>query len=147
MKKRLIYLDGVQHNNTWRDVLGWFLSNANIDLSQIHSPAMQVADAGLKDRNDQARANATDIIYYLGSTKQSGSPISHYWLLKATLALADRQRQHVIVVFDPDCISGFDLDVYIELEKMLRGRFPNATIFSSLSELVNYCLKELRAPK
>lgn len=140
-----IFLGGTVGNNTWRDDLFTDLGDRGVDASTLFNPVVD-------DWNDEAAANEERIkndpdtihVYYIANPLQDGSdggivnPTSEYSWIEATMALYDK-RARTVVVFDyQDVTAKHDLKDMKRTEQRLRERFPDAVIFNSYDEMVDW---------
>jgi len=140
---KLVFLGGTVGNNPWRTKFIQDLVSHGVEHSKLFNPVVADWTEEAQRREEVAKRNASHLMFYLGTPKMDGIPLSTYSMVEATMALYDR-AEDTVVVFDPEGIdSVHSLKAYKQTEKVLRARFPNANIFSTLQEATDWFVKEL----
>lgn len=139
---KLVFLGGTVGKNLWRDQFIQDLVARGVNPAQLFNPVVEDWNEEVQKREEEAKKNASHLVFFLGTPKLDGIPLSTYSMLEATMALYDRPKE-TVVVFDPAGIEGHSLKAYKQSEKVLRARFPKANIFSTLVEATNWLAKEL----
>jgi hypothetical protein len=146
MSKKLIFLGGTVGNNKWRDKLITALRDKQVDVTQLFNPVVADWNEEAQKREEEAKRNASHVVYYLGSPEQDGNPLSAYSMVEATMALYEYDAAdscaEPLVVFDYNGIGGHAVKALRQTEKILRTRFPTQFAFDSLEKLIN-CLETL----
>lgn len=143
MKKKLVFLGGTVGKNPWRVVTLEQLANRGIDLAQLFNPVVQDWNKEAQEREEDAKKNATHMLFYIGSPMLDDGSLSSYSMIEATMSLYDRPRS-TVVVFDHTGISGHQLKAMQQAERVLVARFPKANILPSLVDAIDWLDVELR---
>jgi hypothetical protein len=140
-----VLLGGTVGNNNWRDNIYADLDERDVDASGLFNPV--VADWNEEAQANEERHKVEDdfLLFFLGNPEQPGNPLSTYSLIEATMALYDRPDS-TAVCFDHDSIDGAHFQKAMrQTERVLRARFPEATILSSYNELLDWLESVLSA--
>jgi hypothetical protein len=144
----LVFLGGTVGNNGWRNKLIAALKSRGIDTTQLFNPVVDNWDDNARRREEEAKRNATHVVYYLASPEQDTNPLSAYSMVEATMALYDKENDNdagdPLVVFDFDGIGGHALKALKQTQNVLLNRFGAASIYSSFDELVDVLTEELK---
>jgi hypothetical protein len=140
---KLVFLGGTAGGNSWRDVLIEALTARGVDPQCLFNPVVADWNPEAQAREEDAKAKASQLVYYVADPQQEGNPLSAYSMVEATMALYDNP-ENTVVVFDPDGMSGHPLKAMKQALKVLKTRFPEANIFGSRDEIVDWLTKELK---
>lgn len=142
MTNKLVFLGGTVGNNPWRKGFITSLVEKGIDRDCLFDPVVADWNAQAQAREEAAKAAATHMVFYLASPMQEGNPLSAYSMVEAAMALYDMPKT-TVVVFDNTGIEGQFLKAVKQCERVLRKRFPEATILGSLEEALAWFYIEL----
>jgi uncharacterized phage-like protein YoqJ len=140
---KLVFLGGTVGNNPWRVELIDRLIDRGVDVGCLFNPVVSNWNEEAQAREEDAKALADYMIFYLGSPEQDDNPISAYSMVEATMALYDAPKT-TVVVFDHNGIEGHALKAVKQTEKVLRKRFPEACILGSLVDAIDWLESVLR---
>lgn len=138
----LIFLGGTCGNNNWRDGLVARLTERGVPKSCLFNPVVEDWNEEAQLREDEAKANATYSLYYLGDPQQEDNHVSFYSLLEATMGLYDTSQQ-TVVVFDVAGMPKHAEKSNAKACKDLQKRFPTAPIFATLAEAEDWLVSYL----
>lgn len=142
MKKNLVFLGGTVASNGWRKKFITELTALGVPASELFNPVVEDWNEEAAQLEEIAKREASHLMFFLGAPMQDGNPLSTYSMIEATMALYDRPSE-TVVVFDSMGIGGHALKAYKQTEKVLRARFPDKRIFSSLGEAISWFADEL----
>jgi hypothetical protein len=140
---RLIFLGGTAGNNDWRTS---FIADAvagGIPAAILFNPVVADWNAAAQAAEEAAKASATSLLFYIGSPRQEGNPLSAYSMVEATMSLYDAPERTVLV-FDLDGIEGHPLKALKQMAAVLKKRFPNADILPSRTEALAWLIATQR---
>jgi hypothetical protein len=141
--KQLVFLGGTAANNGWRDTLIANLVSRGVSSSCLFNPVVPDWNQEAQKREEEAKATASLMVFYVSDPKQEGNPLSAYSMVEATMALYDKPETSV-VVFNTDGMSGHPLKAMNQCLKVLKSRFPQANIFSSSQDIEDWLYKQLK---
>ena len=142
MSKKLVFLGGTAANNNWRESFTEALAVHGID-GYLFNPVVEDWKPEIHGPlEEEAKANASHLVFYIADPKQDGNPLSAYSMVEATMALYDKSEKSV-VVFDTDGMSGHPLNAMNQTLKVLKSRFPEANIFGTPKEAADWLVKQL----
>ncbi len=141
-KSKLVFLGGTAANNTWRDDLIAHLVSKGISRDVLFDPVVKEWNEEAQAREEKAKAEATHTVYYLADPRQEGNPLSAYSMVEATMALYD-QPGKTVVVFDTDGMSGHPKKAMDQTLKVLKKRLPEAHIFGTRAEALDWLCSQL----
>jgi hypothetical protein len=139
---KLVFLGGTAANNGWRIPFIDTLVAMGADPNALFNPVVSEWDNEAQQREEEAKARATHLVFYIADPKQEGYPLSAYSMVEATMALYDKSER-AVVVFDTAGVVGHPLKAMKQTAKVLRKRFPRANIFATLEEARDWLAKEL----
>lgn len=142
MKPYLVFLGGTVAGNGWRKKFIRELTALGVPHSELFNPVVEEWNEEAQAKEEEAKKNATHMLFFLGAPMQDGNPLSTYSMIEATMALYDAPEK-TVVVFDPTGIGGHALKAYKQTEKVLRKRFPDKRILSTLGEAIAWFADEL----
>ena len=134
---KLVFLGGTAANNDWRVNFIKELVNRNVPNECLFNPVVKDWNEEAQHKEEVAKANASHLVFYIADPKQDGNPLSEYSMVEATMALYDKPSRTVIV-FDIDGMSGHPLKAINQTFKVLKARFPEANIFGSGKESIDW---------
>ena len=137
-----LFLGGTVGNNPWRSEFTRRLVSAGVKPEAILNPVVQNWDAQAQTVEENAKAEARLLLFYIGHPMQNRDSISAYSLVEATMALYDRPTA-AVVVFDKAGLSGHALAALNQCELVLRHRFPDGSIFDTLRDAETFILMHL----
>lgn len=140
--KYLVFLGGTVAGNGWRKKFIRELAALGVPYAELFNPVVEEWTEEAQAAEELAKKKATHMMFYLGAPMQDGNPLSTYSMIEATMALYDMPEK-TVVVFDPHGIRGHALKSYRQTEKVLRARFPDKRIFSTLGEAIEWFADEL----
>jgi hypothetical protein len=140
--KKLLFLGGTVGQNNWREGFIKSLKGNGVKDEAIFNPVVKDWNEEAQDKEEIAKKAATHMMFYLGSPKEPGIPVSAYSLVEATMSLYDKPKT-TVVVFDQEGIEGHSLKAYKQTEKVLKKRFPDAHIFSTPKEALSWLANSL----
>ncbi|MFN8392416.1 MAG: nucleoside 2-deoxyribosyltransferase domain-containing protein [Bdellovibrionota bacterium] len=141
-QQQLVFLGGTCGKNTWRNVVISALVAQGVSKDALFNPVVENWTKECQVLEDQVKATAPIVVYYLASPKDDNpNSVSAYSLVEATMALYD-DSDRAVVVFDTDGLSGHVLKVMKKVEDDLKKRFPTAAILSSV-DLIPYLAKRV----
>jgi hypothetical protein len=142
MSQQQVFLGGTCGRNTWRNELISALVAQGVSQDALFNPVVEHWTAECQAVEDQVKATAPIVVYYLASPKDDNpNSVSAYSLVEATMALYD-DGDRAVIVFDTDGLSGHVRKVMKKVENDLRKRFPQAAILSS-GDLTSYLVKRI----
>lgn len=133
MTDKLVFLGGTCGNNLWRTGFIAALVARGVSPDVFFDPVVKVWNEEARIVEEDAKKNASYLVFYIADPKDQNLPISIFSLVEATMALYD-QPDRTIVVFDAEGMSGHALKVMNASLKALKKRFPDAPLFSSIEE-------------
>lgn len=138
-----LFLGGTVGNNTWRDKFIADLVEQGVPSDVIFNPVVSDWNEAAQAAEEQAKAEAQYMMFYISDPKQEGLNMSAYSMVEATMALYDKPET-AVVAFDKDSFNGHPLKAMNQTEKVLKRRFPNANILGSLTESVDWFVNKLK---
>jgi hypothetical protein len=139
---KLVFLGGTVANNGWRIPFIDALVEQGVDRQALFNPIVADWDDEAQRREEEAKAKATHLVFYIADPKQEGNPLSAYSMVEATMALYDK-TDRAVIVFDSTGVAGHPLKAIEQAARVLRARFPDANIFSTLEEAKEWLAREL----
>jgi len=139
---KLVFLGGTAANNGWRAPFIESLVALGVDRKALFNPVVADWNEETQRREEEVKAKATHLVFYIADPKQEGYPLSAYSMVEATMALYEK-TDRAVVVFDSTGVTGHPLKAINQTAKVLSGRFPNANIFATLEEAKNWLTQEL----
>lgn len=133
---KLLFLGGTSANNKWRDGFTDALISRGVPAGAIFNPVVADWNEEAQANEEHAKANASHLLFYIGSPMQEGNPLSTYSMVEATMALYDK-NDRTVVVFDPAGIEGHFLKALHQTRKVLQSRFPGARIYDSADAAID----------
>lgn len=140
--KKLVFLGGTAANNNWRDGFIAALVGRGVSPNDIFNPVVKNWNEDAQRREEEAKAGASHLVFYLADPKQDGNPLSAYSMVEATMALYDKSER-TVVIFDTDGMSGHSLSAMNQMLRVLRVRFPGANIFGTHQEAIKWLSSQL----
>ena len=137
-----VFLGGTAGKNPWRAEFVRRLISAGIKPESILNPVTQNWDAAAKTTEEKAKTQARLLLFYIGDPMENGASSSVYSLVEATMALYDRPTA-TVVVFEKAGLTGHALAAVNQCERVLRYRFPDASIFDALRDAEAFILMRL----
>ncbi len=141
--EKLIFLGGTSGNNNWRDHFISALASNGIKKEILFNPVVKDWNEGAQTREEKAKKEATHLIFYIADPKQEGNPLSTYSMVEATMALYDYPEQ-TVAIFNTEGMVGHPLKVMNQVFKVLKNRFPQANIFATQQEAIDWLLDQLQ---
>lgn len=138
-----LFLGGTAGNNHWRGEFIERLVSAGIRREAILNPVVENWDAKARAVEENAKSEARLLLFYIGNPMQDHDSISAYSLVEATMALYDRPAA-AVVVFDNSGLTGHALAAMNQCERVLRRRFPDASIFDDLRDAEAFILRHFK---
>jgi hypothetical protein len=138
----LVFLGGTAANNPWRDGLIKRLAACGVPLECLFNPVVPDWNEAAQIAEEEAKKAATVMFFCIADPRQEGNPLSAYSMLEVTMELYDRPGV-TAVVFDTTGMVGHPLKAMNQALRALKGRFPDANIFSSMQEAENWLVKKL----
>lgn len=129
----LVFLGGTVGCNTWREDL---IADLHGD-PRLFNPVVEDWNEEAQASEERAKAEADVFVFYIANPRQPGIPVSAYSLVEATMALYDAPES-TVVVFKNAGIEGHSLKAVKQAEKILRARFPEASILGSYTEMFEW---------
>ncbi len=135
--KMLIFLGGTVANSNWREGFMEDLMERGILHEYFFNPVVKDWNEEAQRCEEEAKANASHLVFYIADPKQDGNPLSAYSMVEATMALYDNLEKSVII-FDTEGMSGHPLKAMNQTFKVLKKRFPEANIFETPAEAIDW---------
>lgn len=132
----LIFLGGTVGHNPWRKKL---IHDLGTDAA-LFDPVVEDWNEEAQEAEERAKREADLFVFYIANPKQEGISVSSYSLVEATMALYDAPES-TVVAFDYNGygpLHAHSVKALKQAEKVLRARFPEASIFSSYTELCDW---------
>lgn len=139
---KLVFLGGTAGGNPWRDGVIAALVARGVDPAALFNPVVNDWNEEAQRREEQAKAEASHLVFYIADPKQDGNPLSAYSMVEATMALYDKPER-TVVVFDVEGMSGHPLKAMNQALKVLKARFPQANIFGTRHEAIDWLAAQL----
>jgi len=139
---RLVFLGGTAANNNWRESFVEECVERGVQRECLFNPVVKDWNEEAQRREEKAKAEASHLVFYIADPRQDGNPLSAYSMVEATMALYDKQER-TVVVFDTEGMSGHPLKAVKQTLNVLRGRFPEANIFSTREDALDWLGYEL----
>jgi hypothetical protein len=143
--KKIAFLGGTCGGNVWRPDFIETLVKLGVPRDSLFDPVVADWNEEAQRREEEAKAAASHMIFYIADPRQEGINISAYSLVEATMALYDKPKT-TVVVFD---LSGIEnahvIRALNQAMKVLRRRFPDAKIFANQQEAIDWLAGELAA--
>lgn len=141
LMKKFVFLGGTAANNNWRESFTEALAVHGLS-EYLFNPVVKDWNEEAQRREEEAKANASHLVFYIAAPKQDGNPLSAYSMVEATMALYDKPEISV-VVFDIEGMEGHPLKAMNQTLKVLKKRFPTANIFGTPKEATDWLTKQL----
>jgi hypothetical protein len=142
-RSNLVFLGGTCGNNIWRPGFIEALVALGVPAESLFDPVVEHWDEAAQRNEEEKKAAATHMLFYIADPKFEGVGISAYSLVEATMALYDRPDS-TVVVFD---LTGITLKHVIKAMNqacnVLKKRFPEANIFATQQEAIDWLAREL----
>jgi len=131
---RRIFLGGTCGNNNWREPFTETLVSQGVPRDIIFNPVVKDWNEEAQKREEEEKAKALAHFYYVGDPKVPGLGVGVYSLVELTMALYDHPDETVVVIDLSDLrgINPHSLKSLMQTERVLRVRFPQAAIFTTL---------------
>jgi len=142
--KKLVFLGGTAGNNNWRDHFISTLISKGVRKESLFNPVVKDWNTEAQAHEEIAKQEATHLIFYIADPKQKDNPLSTYSMVEATMALYD-YPERTVIIFDTEGMFGHPLKVMNQVYKILKNRFPNANIFVTQEEAIDWLLKRLHS--
>ena len=142
MTNKLVFLGGTCGKNTWRPTLIAQLVAEGVNPSCLFDPVVSDWNDAAQKAEEEAKAKATHMFFYIANPYLKGTELSAYSMVEATMALYDKP-QTTVIVFDSTDITEHSLKAFKQTEKVLRKRFPQATILGTRQEAIDWLVKQL----
>ncbi|MDO8668091.1 MAG: nucleoside 2-deoxyribosyltransferase domain-containing protein [bacterium] len=142
MNKKLVFLDGTAANNNWRDGLIESLVGRGVSAETLFNPVVKDWNEEAQRCEEAAKTEASHLVFYIADPKQDGNPLSAYSMVEATMALYDKSNR-TVVVFDTEGITGHPLKAMNQTLKVLKKRFPEANVFATRQEAIEWLASQL----
>lgn len=139
---KLVFLGGTAANNNWRDGFIKALVGRGVSADALFNPVVKDWNDEAQRREEAAKAEASHLVFCVADPKQEGNPLSAYSMVEATMALYDK-HDRTVVVFDTEGMSGHPLKAMNQALKVLKARFPEANIFGTPQEAVDWLAVQL----
>lgn len=139
---RLLFLGGTAANNKWRDGLTDALISRGVSASAIFNPVVADWNEEARIREEDAKARASHLLFYIASPMQEGNPLSAYSMVEATMALYDKSDR-TVVVFDSTGIDGHFLKALNQTKNVVKSRFPQARIYDNADAAIDALARDL----
>jgi hypothetical protein len=137
MAKKLLFLGGTCGGSQWREELMNKLLARGVPPESFFNPVRRDWNDEARRQEEDAKAKASHLLFYLTSPVEEGNPISSFSMVEATMALYDRPLQ-TVVAFDTRGVSGHFLRSMTQAFKLLKERFPKGNIFETSEEVTNW---------
>lgn len=137
MTDKLIFLGGTCGANNWRVSFIDELVKRGVKPEAIFNPVVPDWTPEDQAKEEDAKARATQMVFYIANPKQEGVNVSSYSLVEATMALYD-SPETTVVIFDDDGITGHALKALKQSEKVLKKRFPSAAIYYDTGKALDF---------
>jgi hypothetical protein len=134
---RLIFLGGTVGKNDWRDSFIDEAVQRGVERTSLFNPVVANWNEEAAKKEEEVKAAATSFVFYLADPKDGENHVSAYSMVEATMALYDNPDK-TVVVFDNDGITGHAAKAMKQTEKVLRTRFPGATILASRADALDW---------
>jgi hypothetical protein len=135
MSKKLVFLGGTCAGNNWRPEFIAALIAGGLSAEEIFNPVVPDWNEEVRRKEEEAKASATHMLFYIADPKQAGNPLSAYSMVEATMAMYDKPDT-TVVVFDNTGIEGHALKAMNQTLKVLKKRFPAAAILATPAEAI-----------
>jgi hypothetical protein len=138
----LVFLGGTAAKNGWRPGFVNELEQRGIPTEVFFDPVVADWNEEAQRREEDAKRDATHLLFYIANPCQEGNPLSAYSMVEAAMALYDKPTR-TVVVFDTEGMEGHPLKAMNQTFKVLKTRFPNANIFGTKAEAVDWLARTL----
>lgn len=135
--KDLVFLGGTCGNNNWRDEFIAKLMEMGVPRESLFDPVVADWNEAAQAAEEQAKRDASFLLYYIADPKLPGNPISSYSLVEATMGLYDNPAA-TVVVFDTEGMAGHLIKSMNQSAKVLKNRFPNCAIFATKEQAIEW---------
>lgn len=141
MKNR-VFLGGTCGGNNWREGFMARLVMRGVSRDALFNPVVPDWNQEVQKLEEEAKAHAPYLVFYIADPKQEGNPLSGYSMVEATMALYDKPHR-TVVVFDTEWVSDHPLKAMNQTLGVLKARFPNANIFGTRQEAEDWLVNKL----
>ncbi len=132
-----VFLGGTCGNNNWREQFAKDLASVGVPSNRIFDPVVKDWNEAAQAAEEVAKKESDYLMFCIANPLQEGLNISAYSIVEGTMGLYDKPDRTVIV-FDMREVSGPVLKAMTQCQKVLLARFPNANIFGTLNEAVDF---------
>lgn len=139
---KLVFLGGTCGNNNWRDGLIERLVARGASAESLFNPVVKDWNEAAQKAEDEAKAKADYMLFYLGDPQMDDNRVSFYSLLEATMGLYDANVR-TVVVFDTTGMPKHAEKANAKACKDLKKRFPGAHIFADLAAAEDWLAVQL----
>lgn len=139
-KTKLVFLGGTCGENNWRDGFIAEAVSKGVPQEALFNPVVKPWNDEAQAKEDRAKAEATEIIFYLADPKEPENRISTYSIVEAFAALLDEPTR-TVVVFDAEGMPSHAAKVMKKTLKDFKNRFPNGLIFATPGEAMDWLVK------
>jgi len=104
-----------------------------VPAQTLFDPVVVDWNDAAREREEQAKAAADLLVFYISDPQEPALPISAFSLVEATLAVC-REPERTLVIFDLDAVQGHTRKVYVQTLKLLRDLRSSARLFEDLGQ-------------
>lgn len=141
----LVFLGGTTGNNPWRRAFIRRLVERGVPEDALFDPVVDDWNDEARAREEQAKADADLVLFYLGDPQQPGLPLSAFSLVEAVIAVC-REPSRTIVVLDAESIDNEHAGkVYAHSRDVLRKLDTGARILDTLDQAADEVARLFRA--
>lgn len=137
-----LFLGGTCGNNNWRKGFIKSLIDKGVKPELIFNPVVKDWNEQAMIAEEKAKQVCEFLLYYISDPQQEGINISAYSMVEATMGLYDKPKT-TVVVFDKRPFTNHVLKAIKQAENVLKKRFPDALIFASPEEAINFFILKL----
>lgn len=139
---KTLFLGGTAGNNHWRKGFKDSLITFGIAPEALLDFQVEDWNEEVRKEEDLAKEKADYVLYYIANPNQRGKMLSHYSIVEAVMALYDR-GDTTVLIFDTNDMKNDQLKIIKKIGTELRKRFPDAAIFNTLDEALDWLKPKL----
>lgn len=144
MSIRQVFLGGTTSKNPWRKLCIARMTALGFSPDRFFDPVVEHWTKEHQAREDALKKDPSVLkVFYLGDAgREDGTFLSFYSLHEATIGLYDAPSE-TAVIFDVTGLAPRAAKRLLKVHADLRGRFPEAPIFTSVEEFERWLVKML----
>ena len=129
----LIFLGGTAARNDWRRSFVARLVERGVPRESFFDPVVKNWDEAARAREEEAKASADLLVFFLGDPKDPGIPVSAFALVEAALSICNEPGR-TLIVFDLEEVEDHARKVLEQSEKLFRQQDPSVPIFRDVRQ-------------